>query len=81
MKESWIEFEYYPPKLGCKTSIWIIKTKLSKALIESYTIGLIKWHPAWRKYAFFPTESTIWEEDCLREISQFIEEETRKHKR
>ena len=75
MKEKWIEFEHYPPKQGKKTSLWIIKTKTDKL-----TIGLVKWHSAWRKYAFFPIQDSIWEEDCLKDISEFMEEETRKQR-
>jgi len=43
-------------------------------------LGIIKWFGRWRKYCFFPVEGTIYEETCLRDISQFIEEETKAHK-
>ena len=76
MKEKWIEFEYYPPKSGKKTSLWIVKSKSARC-----EIGLIKWHSAWRKYAFFPLPVVVLEEDCLRDIAEVIEEATRKHKK
>jgi len=79
MDAKWIEFEYYVPKPGQKTSLWVIKTR-PRVPGCGLAIGLVKWHPAWRKYAFFPVVDTVWEEDCLKEVAEFVEEETRKHK-
>ena len=39
-------------------------------------LGHIGWFPRWRKYVFEPEAGTVYEETCLREISQFIVEET-----
>lgn len=64
----WIEFERYPPKEGMKTSLWIVKTKE-----DSVSLGLIKWFSRWRTYAFFPANGTVYEDDCLRDIAEFIE--------
>ena len=71
----WIEFEHYPSKEGCKTSLWIVKTKE-----DSIPLGLIKWYGAWRTYAFFPANDTIFEDDCLRDIAQFIEDRMKERK-
>lgn len=65
----WIEFEHCPPKEGKKTSLWIVKNKESCT-----TIGLVKWYSAWRTYAFFPANDTIFEDDCLYDIAQFIKD-------
>ena len=70
----WIEFEHYPPKKDKKTSLWIVKAKEG-----GVSLGLIKWYGAWRTYAFFPANDTIYEDDCLRDIAQFIED--RMHER
>jgi len=35
-------------------------------------LGDIKWFNKWRSYAFFPEEETIYEDDCLVEIADFI---------
>jgi hypothetical protein len=40
-------------------------------------LGEIRWFGRWRKYCFFPVDGTLYEERCLRDISQFIEEETK----
>ena len=69
----WIKFVLVEEKP--KTHIWSVQT------IESgLEIGIIKWRPSWRKYSFFPDNETVFEEDCLRDIADFISEETRKHK-
>lgn len=34
-------------------------------------LGEIKWYSAWRKYAFFPSPATLFESQCLQDISQF----------
>ncbi len=36
------------------------------------TLGVIKWHGAWRCYAFFPEPDTLYERKCLSEITQFL---------
>lgn len=37
-------------------------------------LGLIKWHAAWRCYAFFPFRDTIWNKGCLQDVILFIDE-------
>jgi hypothetical protein len=43
---------------------------------DNFLLGEIKWFGRWRKYVFEPAANTIYEETCMRDISQFIEEET-----
>jgi len=43
-------------------------------------LGNIFWLARWRKYVFEPNPRTVYEETCMREISQFIEEETASHR-
>jgi hypothetical protein len=59
------------------------KTKWAKtnvyevtAALNAYPLGRIAWYTRWRKYVFEPSSNCIFEETCLRDISQFIEEET-----
>jgi len=33
-----------------------------------------------RKYSFFPSNSTVFEEDCLRDIAMFVQHKTQEHK-
>ena len=44
--------------------------------IEGCTIGIIKWYPAWRCYAFEPYNATIYEKICLRDIANILEQLT-----
>jgi len=43
-------------------------------------LGAIDWYNQWRKYAFFPMIGTVYEEDCLQDIAQFIKNLTLLHK-
>ena len=64
----WINFVL--AKQGEKTNVWQVKTK------DNFDIlGEIKWFSRWRRYAFFPYSVTIYEQDCLRDIANFIEEQ------
>ena len=47
---------------------------------DNFLLGQIKWFSRWRKYVFEPSVNTIYEETCMRDISQFIEEETKSQK-
>ena len=71
----WIDFVLV--KEGEKTNAWHIVTNKGRKMI-----GIIKWFPRWRKYAFFPFADTIYEDDCLKDIAEFIEQQMieRKHK-
>jgi hypothetical protein len=35
-------------------------------------LGIIMWYGNWRQYAFFPEEGTIFNVECLNDISSFI---------
>jgi hypothetical protein len=58
-----------------KTERWTAHT-----VPESITLGIVGWFAPWRKYAFMPTEKTVFEEDCLRSIARFCEERTADHR-
>ena len=44
-------------------------------------LGQIKWFSSWKKYSFFPASDTLFEVDCLNEISNFIETEMKEFKK
>lgn len=58
------------------------KTKLFRVENKMFAcvIGWVKFNPQWRKYVFFPAESTLFDAGCLREIADFTEAETKKWK-
>jgi hypothetical protein len=55
---------------GKKTSVYEVYSNYDDHL------GTIKWYSPWRKYVFAPSTDTLYEETCMREISQFIEDQT-----
>lgn len=75
-KESWIRFQESAmrnPKK--KTKEWAVL-----AVNERLPLGYVKWFSNWRKYCFFPLQSTIYEQDCLRDIANFCESQTKTHR-
>lgn len=70
---AWIKFVEITPK--AKTRAWVIQT-----IDGTDTLGVIGWFNAWRRYAFFTDGGKVFEQDCLRRIADFIEDETKKHK-
>ena len=41
---------------------------------EGYYLGDIKWYGAWRKFCFYPVSDTIWDDKCLSELLNFLEQ-------
>ncbi len=60
-----------------KTAIWITTAKDGDIVL-----GRVTWHAPWRKYIFEPVSnySTVYEQTCLREIAEFVEQLTKDHK-
>lgn len=46
----------------------------------SGVIGTVGWFGRWRRYAFFPSSGSVYEQDCLRDIAGFIEQKTKQHR-
>lgn len=67
----WIGVSYVGASASGKTLIWSVYS-----MSDGREIGQVRWFGRWRKYAFFPGDATVFEEDCLRDIAQFIEEAT-----
>jgi hypothetical protein len=57
------------------TKVWDIVT-----IADGYSLGVVKWYGSWRRYCFFPTQSTVFEERCLNDIARFITDQTREHR-
>ena len=55
---------------GGKTDLWLVRSKHG----EQPCLGRVAWFGRWRKYAFFPEPGCVFEEVCMRELSEFIEE-------
>lgn len=71
----WITFRAVACPAIRKTKIWeVMPIDLSSLL------GYVKWYAAWRQYSFFPEADTVYERQCLRDIADFCEKETNKHR-
>ena len=69
----WIKFSEMP-QTG-KTKRFAIYPK-----DQALAIGHVLWYGAWRKFCFFPNERTVYEEQCLRDIAEFCEQQTADYK-
>ena len=68
----WIRFELEDVK--DKTCVWSVFTK------DGGYLGSVKWWSGWRKYCFFPANGSLYEQDCLNDIAEFLETATGIHK-
>jgi len=57
------------PNPNGKTEIWSVDSKSG-----GFPLGQIKWFGRWRQYCFFPASDTIFNTDCMRDISAKIKE-------
>lgn len=48
-----------------KTQRWQVKSKANY-------LGEIKWYSGWRQYVFYPYRGTLYNYECLDEISKFL---------
>lgn len=72
----WITFIELPQdKNKKKTKTFVIKNKEYGG-----RIGIVKWYSGWRKYTFFPDNNTLYESDCLSDISNFLTQLMKEHK-
>lgn len=71
----WFEFEDAGPSMSGKTKNWRVVSKRARD-----ELGLVSWYSAWRQYVFAPSEDTVFSPDCLRDIADFCEQQTREHK-
>ncbi len=70
----WITFEQCTESKNHKTRVWRVVAKQG-----NQPLGLVLWYSGWRKYVFAPDTGSEYEQDCLRDIAEFIESATREH--
>ncbi len=57
-----------------KTNVWLVQTK------DGEDLGEVKFWPRWRKYSFFPLPNTLYEQDCLWDIADFVAKKSLEHR-
>jgi hypothetical protein len=74
----WITFEARGFSKSGATKAWDV---LSTSMI-AVLLGKVRWYGPWRKYSFFPNRNAdlVFEKDCLRDIADFCETETKNHR-
>jgi hypothetical protein len=77
MKARWSSFQIEDRRKGAKTDVWHVWSLKDPPA----HLGVVKWFSAWRRYAFFPAPETLYEQDCLRDLAEFIEAETVKQRK
>lgn len=72
---AYLKFNLRPSDPTRKTNVWYITNVKSNA-----PLGLISWFAHWRKYCFFPNGSAVYDNSCLRAITQFLDAANAEHK-
>lgn len=69
--------EIFPQDPKRKTKKYLVHSRYDGAIL-----GAISWYGGWRQYVFLPHPDTIWSDDCLLELSEFLKQlkEARKKK-
>ena len=70
IKPKWIKFVLIENK--SKTKVFDIVYNDERGDVGGLVLGKIKWFPRWRKYGFFPDTDTVWEQDCMKNVIDFL---------
>jgi hypothetical protein len=60
---------------GKVTETWEVTSTASGCLL-----GCVLWRTGWRRYVFEPEVNTVFDAVCLRELTDFVEQQTKLHK-
>jgi hypothetical protein len=81
--KSFLQFEKRAQGKELKTERWDVWTggkNYDERGPQYAVLGDIHWWCNWRRYAFFPSDATLFDARCLREIADFCEKETKDYK-
>lgn len=68
---TWVHANQLPLMDGRKTDTWEIVSTGGRDIL-----GHVKWFGRWRRFAFWPEPETVFDEVCMRELSDFCEKVT-----
>lgn len=74
VESKWLRFVPSPIQAP-RTEVWLVCAKEGGGIL-----GEVKWIGRWRRYGFYPTNDSVYEQDCLRDIAGFVEQRTTAHK-
>lgn len=57
-----------------KTKAWTVHSP------GAVFLGDVSWYSQWRRYVFFPNDGMLFDADCLRNITEFIEARMKERK-
>ena len=75
MKTRYEDLHFRPIEQKAKTDVWQCGSNKG-----DFTLGIVKWHPAWRQYCFFPNAETVFSSGCLADVNNFMDELNKLHK-
>jgi len=75
VKGKWTYSRYVSQSKSGKTEIWVIA-----AVADNTPLGQVYWYASWRQYVFYPADHTLWNADCLEEVSEFVRSLTVAHR-
>jgi hypothetical protein len=55
------------------------KTRIWAVFNGGIALGSVAWWPHWRRYTLYPHQGTTFDSSCLREIADFLDEQTQEH--
>jgi hypothetical protein len=70
----WIQFQVI--RNTSRTQVWQVAARDFGPTI----LGEVMWFAKWRKYAFFPENDTVFEQDCLRDLATFCQARNKEHR-
>ena len=72
---SWVVFSWHGSSPSGKTQKWNVR-----AVVDGTHLGEVSWNAPWRQYCFYPAADTIWNGDCLDEVTRYLARVNREHK-
>lgn len=79
MTDAIIQGDYMKHRVKFRLQSRVLRQRTDAWAVYSSTkpfLGWVKWDPLWRSYCFFPADVTMYDSECLREISDFMGEKT-----
>jgi hypothetical protein len=67
MPDSYLVFKHVGFSVSGKT------TEHKVTNLDGIELGMIKFKATWRKYCFYPVANTVYDNNCLKEIMDFID--------